>query len=197
MKRIFTILAIIALLTVAGFSFSYAGEITTEPPPPIQDNLPDPEPPIKDVSEEKLIKPGKGVAGVNFGMDLKGVENVFGRGDIRPMDTDFQGNSTLSLTYEDKKMLFKFFNGSLFMIIIKNKDFATKTGVHVMGNIGDAIREFGSDFRQDKSLVQDPDFDKQAYVIYYDKDNIAFKCVGKLITEIHLKTPHKIKPKKH
>ena len=196
MKKTLMVSILILFMIMSIFGTSLAGEITTEAPSPVPDNLPDPQPPIKEVQPENLIIPGKGIAGVSFGMDVNEVENILGRGEIRPVETDFSGNSTISLLYKEKQLFLKFFNGQLFMIIIENPDMGTKTGVHVMGGVGDAIREFGSEFRQEKSLVQDPDPKKQGSVIYFDKNNIAFKCVGALILQIHLKSPLKIKSKK-
>lgn len=196
MKRALFVSILILLMAMSIFGACVAEEITTEPPSPVPENLPDPEPPLKDVQPDNLITPGKGLAGVSFGMDVNQVENILGRGEIRPVETDFNGNSTISLLYKEKQLFLKFFNGQLFMIIIENPMMGTKTGVHVMGGVGDAIREFGSEFRQEKSLVQDPDPKKQGSVIYFDKDNIAFKCVGGLILQIHLKSPLKIKAKK-
>lgn len=196
MKKILIISILVFVMMISIFGAATAEEITTTPPSPVPENLPDPEPPLTDVKPENLIAPGKGVAGISFGMDVNQVENILGRGEIRPVETDFNGNSTISLLYKEKKLFLKFFNGQLFMIIIESPDMATKTGVHVMGDVGDAIREFGTEFRQEKSLVQDPEPKKQGSVIYFDKDNIAFKCVGSLILQIHMKTPLKIKAKK-
>lgn len=196
MKKVFIVSILILLMISLIPGVCRAEDITTAPPSPIPYDLPDPTPPLTDVKPENLIIPGKGVGGISFGMDVNQVENILGRGEIRPVETDFGGNSMVSLIYNDKQLSLKFFNGQLFMIIIENPGMATKTGVHVMGDVGDAIREFGTAFRQEKSLVQDPDPDRQAGIIYYDKDNIAFKCVGSLILQIHLKTPLKIKPKK-
>ncbi len=196
MNKTLIVSVLVFVMIISVFSAAIAGDITTEAPSPVPENLPDPEPPIKDVKPENLITPGKGVSGITFGMDINQVESVLGRGEIRPVETDFSGNSTISLLYKEKQLFLKFFNGQLFMIIIENPEMATKSGVHVMGGIGDSIREFGSEFRQEKSLVQDPDPKKQGSVIYFDKDNIAFKCVGNLILQIHLKSPLKIKTKK-
>ena len=179
----------------ACFAQTYQPMEPTKPGAAATPEISKPEPPIQNVSADKLIIPKQGIGQVKFGMSIEQIEKIIGRGEIEPDDTDFTGNTTINLVFREKNLIFKFFNGELAMIVIDNKEYATKTGVHVGGSIGDAIREYGTDFRQEKSIVQDPDPNKLESEIFFDKHNIAFKCIGRLIVKIRLKTPMKIKGK--
>jgi len=197
----FNIISLIVILSLISFTISvFAVENSPapspSPSPTIDPRYPTPAPPLKDVPEGRLIQAQKGVAGVKFGMKLKDVEEVLGRGEIIPGETDFSGNSWIDLVYPKRMLRFKFFNGELSIIIIENPKFGTKGGSHVGGAIGDAIREFGPNFRQEKSIVQSPDPNTQKYEIFYDGKNIAFKCKGKIIEKIRLRTPFKVKSKR-
>jgi len=197
LKKIHGIAAVLMAFIFFIMAFiGVAGEANSALETPLPSPTPTPSPPLKDVPEDKLIKNGDGVGGVKFGMHINDIEKVFGRGDIRPLKTDFSGNSTMQLKYKKEGLIFTFFNGELHMILIENPEYGTKNGTHVTGDIGDAIREFGSEFRQEKSIVQDPDPQKQNYEVFYDKHHIAFKCKGSIILGIRLKTPFKLKSKR-
>jgi len=200
LKKI-NIISLILILSLITFTVSvYAAEKSStpspSPSPTIDSRYPKPAPPLKDVPDSRLIQAQKGVASVKFGMKLKDVEEALGRGEIVPGETDFSGNSWIDLVYPKRMLRFKFSNGELSMIIIENPKFGTKGGSHVGGAIGDAIREFGPNFRQEKSIVQPPDPNTQEYEIFYDDKNIAFQCKGKIIEKIRLRTPFKIKSRR-
>ncbi|MCE1247059.1 MAG: hypothetical protein LWY06_10480 [Firmicutes bacterium] len=200
MKKYLYLLATISIFLVfafkpASFAQSYQMPEASSPTPSALKGLTKPEPPLEKVQQDRLIVPKQGIGKVKFGMSLEAVEKAIGRGDIQPDETDFTGNTTINLVFKDQNLIFKFFNGELAMIIIENKEYGTKTGVHCGGSIGDAIREFGTDFRQEKSIVQDPDPEKLESEIFFDKYCIAFKCMGRIITKVRLLTPMKIKGK--
>lgn len=196
MKRLLSIILIVLLGLFCVVSTAAAWEDDDLAVPKNQELSDDwltPQPPLENVSDDKLIVPGEGVAGAKFGMKIKDVEEILGRGELHPKETDFFGNSVVNLVYPDLFLVFQFLNGEMALIVIDNPEFGTKEGTHVRGEIGDAFRELGTEFRKDKSIVQDPDPEKQLYDIYFDKQLIAFKCRGRVITQILLRTPHRIK----
>lgn len=196
------VIILIGLITLSAGVYAQEKSPSPSPSPTPADSpttgsrIPTPTPHLENVPDSRLVQPQKGVGGVNFSMKLKDVESVLGRGEILPGETDFSGNSWIDLVYPKKMLRFKFFNGELSMIIVENPDFGTKGGTHVGGSIGDGIREYGPDFRQEKSIVQSPDPNTQEYELLYDNKNIAFKCKGKIILKIRLRTPFKIKSKR-
>jgi hypothetical protein len=197
-KQFLFVISILLVFLLSHFATAMAQTISdpkTQPAVPSSSGIVKPEPPLTKVPEDRLINPKEGIGKVKFGMSIDEIEKIIGRGEIQPDETDFVGNTTINLVFNDKELIFKFFNGDLAMIIIDSKEYATKTGVHVGGSIGDAIREYGTDFRQEKSIVQDPNPDKLESEIFFDKHNIAFKCIGRLITKIRLKSPLRIKGK--
>ncbi|MCD4782971.1 MAG: hypothetical protein K8T10_03960 [Candidatus Eremiobacteraeota bacterium] len=198
MKKINMIIVIIliGLITLSAGAYAQEKSPSPSPTPKADSGVPTPTPPLENVPDSKFIQPQKGVSGTDFSMKLKDIESLLGRGEILPGETDFSGNSWIDLVYPKKMLRFKFFNGELSMIIIENPEFGTKGGTHVGGSIGDGIREYGPDFRQEKSIVQSPDPNTQEYELFYDKKGVAFKCRGKIIQKIRLRTPFKIKSRK-
>lgn len=190
-------LTILCLLIFAGFAVqAQTTESSPEGTPSPTSTDATPLPPLMEVPEDNLIIPKKGLGKVEFNMNIQQVEDLLGRGILQPKETDFFGNSIVNLAYKDKGVSFSFLNGQMANINIYNPEYATKGGVRVMGDIGDAFRELGFDFRQEKSIVQDPDPSKQEYDIFYDQKNIAFKCKGRIIQEITLKSHLKMNFKK-
>lgn len=148
-----------------------------------------PLPLLKDVPADRMIKPKEGLGNAKFESSLNEVEQVFGRGEIVPMESDFDGNSTLQLKYKKEGLLFQFLNGKLSIISISNPQYATKQGVRVGCSIGDMVREFGTGYKMKKSLIKAKD---EGYDIYYN--NISAHVKDRIVTKIRIRK--KIKGKR-
>lgn len=152
---------------------------------------PEPLPLLSPVPPEKLIQPKKGLGLIEWGASIEEVEKVYGRGNLVPLETDKKGNNWITLTYRDKGLSFKFFNGQLAAVEILKPDYATSTGVRVGCDVGDLIREFGAKFTKDQSLIAEQDPSVNEYDLIFD--NIVASVNGKIITKLTIRTKKKLR----
>lgn len=151
-----------------------------------QEPAPTPIPALKEVPPEKLIRPEEGVGTLNYGASINETEQVFGRGVLIPSETDTKGNTITTLKYIELGLVLKYLNGYLGMVIIDRPGFAIRNGAQVGGDVGDFIREFGTKYHMEKSIVQVPDPDKEFYELLWE--NIAVEVQGRIVKKIKIKT---------
>jgi hypothetical protein len=148
--------------------------------------------PSGDATQEFVIRPDVGLGSILFGASVAEVESILGRGELLPEESRQTGFSFMNLMYRDKGLVLRFSNGQLTMALIESPEYSTANGVRVGGTVGDLIREFGSEYMINKSLMQVPDPDKEEYERVYK--NIRVNIQGRTITKIWIQSTKKVKP---